>query len=282
MTGPQTNKAVDEGQQHCLFEGLMLALDLDGRAGSLLNGAMFKEGSVFLTAPNGRSKGTLAEPYAQRMHERHKRIIGANLEHIEDKTILDLASNNGRWTWAALQAGASYVLGIEGRQELIDSGQREFADIDSDRFDFECGDVYNAEQIAGRLGKNHFDTVLCLGLFYHISDHYRLIRVMRDFAPTCIIIDSTFLKRGIPEVRFKVEDPDDPSMAIAEGSANRALAGTASVGFLKLAADLSGYDLDFVPWLREETEYQEPVEGYLDDERKARRMTARLLARRAG
>jgi SAM-dependent methyltransferase len=242
---------------------------------------MFKEGSIFLRDRQGdRSEGVFTESRAQRIYERYKRIIGANLQYIEGKTVLDLASNNGRWTWAALDAGASYVLGIEGRQELIDVGLPAFAEIEADRFDFVCGDVYDSVDIGAKMGRTSFDTVLCLGLFYHISDHYRLIRVMRAFNPKCIIIDSAFINTDAPEVRFKTEDATDASMAIAEGSADRALAGRASVGFLKLAAKLSGYDLEFVPWKRKGTEYQKPVQEYLEDNPKGkRRMTARLIAR---
>ncbi len=240
----------------------------------------FEEGSLFLT-PHGRNtkSGTFAEPFAQRMYERHKRIIQANLDQIEGKTILDLASNDGRWTWAALQAKAAYGLGIEGRQELIDNGLPGFRDIDSERFDFRQGDVYDSLHIAESLKRTHFDTVLCLGLFYHISDHYRLFRIMRAFNPHCIIIDSTFRRAAMPMVKFKLEDANDPSMGVEEGTTGKAIAGQASIGLLQLMADISGYDLDFIPWLHEETEYPDSVKGYLDQSRADQRMTARLIAR---
>lgn len=38
----------------------------------------------------------VSDKIEQRMLERHKRIVDANLEHIRGKTILDLASHNGR------------------------------------------------------------------------------------------------------------------------------------------------------------------------------------------
>lgn len=240
----------------------------------------FQEGSLFLTPHGlGQTPGRMSEPFAQRMHERHKRIIGANLEHIQDKKVLDLASNNGRWTWAALTAGASYVMGIEGRQELIENGLPEFEQFDRARYDFFCGDVYDALEIAKAAGHESFDTVLCLGLFYHISDHYRLFRILRAFNPKCIIIDSSFRKTDVPMVKFKIENANDPSMGIEEGASGKAVAGQASIGLLQLMADVSGYQLDFVPWLREETDYPEPVVGYLDENRKGQRMTARLIAR---
>lgn len=45
---------------------------------------------------------------ASRRHPlRHEKIITANIDYIKDKTVLDLACSNGRWTWAAMNAAPS-------------------------------------------------------------------------------------------------------------------------------------------------------------------------------
>lgn len=61
----------------------------------------FPENSAFLKA---HGKG-VSQGVADRMRERHKRIIGYNRDSIEGKTVLDLACNNGRWTWAGSTPG---------------------------------------------------------------------------------------------------------------------------------------------------------------------------------
>ena len=50
---------------------------------------------------------------------------GRNLVDVADldvrgKRVLDLGSHDGHWCWAALECGAEYVLGIEGRRELVE------------------------------------------------------------------------------------------------------------------------------------------------------------------
>src|SRR5215208_1062209 len=45
------------------------------------------------------------------------RLFGGSLE---GKRVLDLASNAGYWSLASIEAGADYVLGIEGRQMHVD------------------------------------------------------------------------------------------------------------------------------------------------------------------
>src|SRR5215218_8439157 len=63
------------------------------------------------------------------------RLFGGSLE---GKRILDLASNAGYWSLASIEAGADYVLGIEGRQMHVDQASFVFEvkEVESDRYDF--------------------------------------------------------------------------------------------------------------------------------------------------
>jgi len=234
----------------------------------------FEGTTAFLMEPHETEVGTVG----RRMLERHKRIIDANIDYIRGRTILDLASHNGRWSYAALQAGASYVFGIEGRQAVIDLGKNDFQNIDPSRFKFVCGDIFNLPTILQAEGRTQFDTVFCLGIFYHITDHYRLIRLMRGVNPAAIILDTSLINDEQPIVKFKIENTRDRSMTIPEGPQHDAMAGRASIGFLKKAAQLSGYDVAFVPWKADETEYPDPVKDYFYDSKESRRYTIRLTA----
>jgi hypothetical protein len=230
----------------------------------------FKENSSFLKG-HGVTESVAA---AQRMHERHKRIIEANPDSFQGKTVLDLASHNGRWTYAALEAGATFALGIEARQELISRGIPEFVEIPQEKYQFICGDIFDQQALASAAGYRKFDTVLCLGIFYHITDHYRLIRQMRSFNPSSIIFDSSFLTGDTSAVRFRQEDSSDPSNALPEhDDVSGALKGLASIGFMRQTAALSGYDMHIIPWRRDNTDHPESVEDYLDSTREARRLT---------
>lgn len=49
-----------------------------------------------------------------RLNERYNAIIDANKTIIKNSRILDLASHDGRWSFATLKSGSEYTLGIEG------------------------------------------------------------------------------------------------------------------------------------------------------------------------
>lgn len=157
----------------------------------------------------------------------------------------------------------------------------DFAGIEPSRFKIKCGDIYDMVEIADSEGFTAFDTVFCLGIFYHITDHYRLMRLMRSFNPEVIIIDSSFVKDKAPIVQFRRENAEDPSMAIAEHDTHlTSLSGVASIGFLRMMAENSGYDVNFVPWKESEIDNVDVVRGYLpDEEKRLRRYTVRLTAR---
>ncbi|MCC6920798.1 MAG: class I SAM-dependent methyltransferase [Alphaproteobacteria bacterium] len=226
----------------------------------------------------------VSDKNAQRMIERHKKIIDANIPYIKGKRILDLAAHNGRWTYAALQAGAKSVFAIEGRQELIDRGLPDFKDIDPKRYTFACGDIYDMREIVKKHGgPDTFDTVFCLGIFYHVTDHYRLLRLMTSFNPECIILDTGSLKTDEAVIKFRLEDSEDPSMAIRERAEEQmSLSGVASWGFIKLAAKLNGYDVTRIKWKPNNVEYREAIDDYMDyPENQARRITVRLTKKAA-
>ena len=54
-----------------------------------------------------------------RLNLRHEAVIAQNADLFPGARVLDLASHDGRWSMAALEAGASSVLGIEARPELV-------------------------------------------------------------------------------------------------------------------------------------------------------------------
>ncbi|NWN51205.1 hypothetical protein HT121_28335 [Pseudomonas sp. MAFF 301514] len=83
-------------------------------------------------------KTSHTSPFPDRLNSRHSAIMERNREFIKGKRILDIASHDGRWSFAALQAGAAHVTGIEPRQELINNAMETFNEygIEPSRFDF--------------------------------------------------------------------------------------------------------------------------------------------------
>jgi len=110
----------------------------------------------------------------ERLHERYRALIAPNEELIREKTILDLAAHDGRWSFAALKAGARHVTGIEGRAYLVESAiatAQEYG-IDAARYRFIVGDLFHEiEQVP----TDSIDTVFCFGFFYHTAPHMLLL-----------------------------------------------------------------------------------------------------------
>src|ERR1017187_9318082 len=62
-------------------------------------------------------------PYPNRLNQRHRACIEWNEAMIRGKCVLDLASHDGRWSFAALKAGATKVVGIEARDHLVQAAR---------------------------------------------------------------------------------------------------------------------------------------------------------------
>lgn len=131
-------------------------------------------------------------PFPHRLNGRHEAIIANNANLIAGKRVLDIASHDGRWSFAALQAGASHVTGIEPRQELIDNACDTFAhyQVNASRFDFQRGDVFNL--LPGQV----FDLVLCLGFYYHTTRHAELLDLIERTGAQFVIIDTEVTPRA--------------------------------------------------------------------------------------
>jgi predicted RNA methylase len=73
-----------------------------------------------------------------RINHRYRVLIHQHKQTINDSRILDIASHDGRWIFAAIKTGARHVLGREGRKEHIDNCNTNF-------------DKYNVEKTGIRL-----------------------------------------------------------------------------------------------------------------------------------
>lgn len=144
-------------------------------------------------------------PAPHRLNARHAAIIEANADKLAGSRVLDIASHDGRWSFAALKAGASHVVGIEPRTELVDNARQTFAEygVDPAHFEFMQGSVFD---LLGREGVR-FDVVFCLGFFYHTVRHAELLDLVERTGAKLVVIDT--------EVTPAVDQPpvmptDDP------------------------------------------------------------------------
>jgi hypothetical protein len=200
-------------------------------------------------------------PWLDRLNARYLALIHANRELIAGARILDLASHDGRFSFAALQNGASRVVGIEHEPHLVRTANEnmEHHDVAQDRYDFVLGDMFECIPEVG-----HCDIVFCFGILYHINDHMRLLQLIAELEPRAVIIDTnvSLMEAAVVEVRAPVAGSPPPPGAQLEGWPSRAAlsAMLSSLGWTFGYVDWAGSGLADAP--------------KMDDYRAGRRVTA--------
>ncbi len=127
------------------------------------------------------------------------------------RRVLDLGCNAGFWSLAAIEAGADFVLGLDGRQMHVDQANLVFEakGVDPSRYRFELADVFAADP-----GAEPFDVVLCLGLLYHVSKPFELMDRMSRWSRDLVVIDTALATVPGPYFRVVGQDLASPRSAV--------------------------------------------------------------------
>jgi len=183
-----------------------------------------------------------------RLTNRYRAIITPNLFLIRERRILDIASHDGRWTLAALDAGARHVTSVEPRPELVEHADRIIggAGFGPDRYKAVMGDIFDAFPT---FTTGQFDTIFCLGFLYHTMEHFRLLKTMIDLAPQAIILDTVAFDDETPKVTLAEENPEWEGASIAvTGRKNVALRGLPTVGYIRTVVEHLGWQCQDIDW----------------------------------
>lgn len=205
---------------------------------------------------------TAAKP--DRLNQRHRALIQSNSQIIAGRRILDLASHDGRWSLAAVKAGAAHVLGIEARNRLVEaahSNMREY-EVPETQVQFVRGDVLVE---LDRLEPGNVDTVFCFGFLYHIIDHMLLLRKIARLKPKNLIIDTVVSVRpsNIIEIRSE-EISNESNGAVAEpGLPTQTVSGRPTKSALELMLHASGFQPPrYYDWLNAGIQRWDDVADY--------------------
>ena len=124
----------------------------------------------------------------KRLRRRYDAIIGHNSALFRDARVLDLMSAQGFWTLAALDAGASHVLGLEASARIVETADSTFAElgVQAGSYEFKNAKILSALK-AARPGQ--FDVVLCKGFFEHcnFTEFFHCLSLLR---PKHVILDT--------------------------------------------------------------------------------------------
>jgi len=155
-----------------------------------------------------------------RLPARHAAIIRDNLDLIVGASVIDIASNNGRWSFAALDAGASRVMGIEARRQFLAAAveNRTALGIDRERCEFIEGDVFS---VLPDLEPGGFDTALLLGFLYHTLRHDELFYQLRRLGVRNIVVDTKVSQATGPVIELRSDSTTNPMDGIDEWSGGR-------------------------------------------------------------
>jgi len=181
-----------------------------------------------------------------RLNWRCQALLTQNQEAVKGQKVLDLACNNGRFSYACLELGAKHVTGVEGRQQVVERAEKFMSSTAApqDKWRFLQGDLFD---YLSSVKPGEFDTVLCFGFLYHTTRQVEFFEEIKRIKPASVIVDTsvgrkifTFGRRGFkkpPSLVFIVEDPTLERMTIDESG----LVALPTKSFLEYMFKLHGF-----------------------------------------
>jgi hypothetical protein len=156
-------------------------------------------------------------PHRARLNLRYEAIFAENRDIFAGARVLDIASHDGRFSLAALATGATEVICIEARPELVENSHENLAyyGYGPEQARFINGDVFQV------LAEQDFDVdvVLCLGFLYHTLRYNELLSGIRRANPRHVVIDTVCrqaVNAGYPAVNLHAEPVAREGNAVAD------------------------------------------------------------------
>jgi 2-polyprenyl-3-methyl-5-hydroxy-6-metoxy-1,4-benzoquinol methylase len=194
-------------------------------------------------------KTSSTENALNRLNQRYRALIEANRDIIEGQNVLDLASHDGRWSFAAHKAGAKNVLGIEARPHLVEAARQTFKyyGVLDGSADFLEDNILHAldELLPTQVGR--FDTVFCFGFLYHTIDHMQILRKIGQLRPKHLIVDTAISLRPGNLIELREEPAAKESNAV--GDEELALVGKPTKEALEAMLGAAGFgEFEYYDW----------------------------------
>jgi 16S rRNA G966 N2-methylase RsmD len=212
----------------------------------------FEKTTFFDTFPEFY-KTSKTSPFANRLNSRYLALIDNNKEIIENASILDLGSHDGRWSFAALKNGAKNILGIEVRKNLIENAKKnmELYNVSQEKYSFIFGDVLKEIK---KIRPNQFDLIFCFGFFYHIMNHMDLLSEIKRINPKYLVLDTSVVPSEEPIVKIIEEDSTNESMGIDQNMPNEkmVLVGMPSKKTVEIMLKKLGFQITYFDWHKTE------------------------------
>jgi 2-polyprenyl-3-methyl-5-hydroxy-6-metoxy-1,4-benzoquinol methylase len=146
----------------------------------------------------------LGPPAAKRLRHRYETVIARNRALLKNARVLDLRSGDGRWSYAAIEAGASQVVGVESKQDAVEAATKAFRKIGVKPTAYR---FVNAKLFAALrdFSPNTFDVVMCRDVS---TDPHFFFKCLWRLRPKHVILDTRIDGRKEPTAIFKLNKPD--------------------------------------------------------------------------
>ena len=198
------------------------------------------------------------------LNGRYKAIIESNKDIIKKSKILDIASHDGRWSFAALKNDASYVFGVEGRKHLVENAIKNMItyDIPKEMFSFIQG---NIEKEITKINPNQFDVVFCLGFLYHTLNNWNLLYEIKRINPKYLILDTRVNSSPENLIKLEIDNAKKEAFAISDSllSKNDVLVGIPSKPALEMMLKNLDFDFEYFNWRENILNFRNLVGYYL-------------------
>jgi tRNA (mo5U34)-methyltransferase len=174
------------------------------------------------------------------------------------RSVLDCACNCGAYLFWAKELGAGRCLGFDVRERWIDQARflAQNRTWPSDGIEFEVCDLYDLPE----LGLEPFDITLFNGIFYHLPDPIRGLRIAADLTEELIVV-GTSTRSGLPDDVLAVSSESDVHVMSGVYGLNWLPGGPRVLeGILRWAGFVETHPI----WWLEETPESSPGWGRLD------------------
>jgi hypothetical protein len=135
-----------------------------------------------------------------RLRRQYQAIISRNCDLFGGARVLDIMSSYGFWSFAALDAGATHVLGLESSRAAVEATKKVFAEypIDSSSYQFVASEIPAALRT---LEPETLDIVLCHGFLERADPRFVFQQIARLRVKN-VILDTRIARGQGPMARF--------------------------------------------------------------------------------
>ena len=159
---------------------------------------------------------------------------------IDNRTILDLACHDGESTALIQSLGAKHIYAVDIRSHLIAKAKKEI----QGKIDFFVHDITDYDFLEKLVGKSQ--TIICLGVFYHLFDHFRFLsKILRPNINHVLIETICGPETMNPEMFWGFEPTNEDINGWLEG-VPIIPNGTPNLSWIVLSANIFGFDLDWI------------------------------------